>query len=67
MSKYYIIWSNYDGNNIDEYQQKADAEKACALILSKQDAHERGTNLDCVIEGRKINPKTIQVTAKVKF
>jgi len=67
MEKYYISWHDYDGNRLDEYQSKEDAEKACTSILARQDADERGTALDSIIKGRKIETKTIQVTSKVKL
>ncbi len=67
MEKYFVIWSDYDGRRIDEYQHQEDAEQACTSILARKDANEKDTILNGVIKGRIVEVKTIKVTSKVRL
>ena len=64
---YFIIWGDYDNNDIMEIEDKEFAEQKIAEIQAKldlPDGERYGTYLSAVIEGKKLEYKTIEVTSK---
>ena len=63
----FIIWSNYDGANIDEYDSIEAAEIAAAEIMAKEDDDNYGTTLMAIIKGKELVFSVIETVSKVKI
>jgi len=66
MEKIFIIWSDYDGNYIEEFSldEKDKAEKRCVKIVEIKDY---GVQIDAVIQGNMLTMKTIKVISKISL
>jgi len=65
----FLIWSNYDGMEIEKFEEVKDAELRVAEIKAIEDdenAHY-GTQIHAVIQGSEYQIETIEVTSKVRL
>ena len=66
MSRIFIIWHDYDGNYMEEFDttEKDRAEKRCVKLLERKDY---GIQIDAVIQGKILTMKKVEVVSKVSL
>lgn len=69
MDKIFIIWHDYDGTYVEEFetegQETEKAEERCANVLAREGLHDSGTSMDIIIKGRELKMETVEVVSKV--
>ena len=67
MSKYYIIWKDYDNNEIEEILLKENAEKRIVELLHKFEKEEYGGSLGKVIYGDEVEFEIVERVKEVEI
>lgn len=63
----YVVWSNYDGATVSEFEETKEAELFVAEVVAKEAAADYGTKLMAIIEGKQMSYKPVEMVAKVKI
>lgn len=65
MNKIFIIWHDYDGTIIKEFDNQSDAEDTLSDLLGK--CGDNGLMVDQIILGRNLKYKATEVVKKAKL
>jgi len=67
MSRFYVIWSDYDGANVEEFESKIGAEELIVNLLSSEQEDPYGINIIAVIKGVKLKYSPVEYISKIEI
>ena len=66
MNKIFIIWHDYDGCYVEEFDDRDKAEKRISELL-KDEATGNAVVIDAIIEGKRLEYDAVQYASVVKL
>jgi nitrogen regulatory protein PII-like uncharacterized protein len=65
--KLFLIWEDYDGARVEQFENVEVAEDRCTVIQSICDLDENATRIHAIIQGREISMRVVETVKRVKL
>ena len=67
MNKIFIVWQNYEGHCVEEFDSQPLAEERIVEILKQKATDSYGTEIVDIIKGKRLVYDTVQYASVVKL